>query len=1123
MTEPTASEAPTMKHAKRAGAQRATLACLIAALCACGNDDAAVGGLPGPGDSPRGEDGGGPGIAPTDAGGPRCLPGSAPGRAEACDGDDDDCDGLIDEDFDLTTDPDHCGACGRSCARDNAEVACVEAVCVITGCAPGTVDADGAAENGCEARCAVVPGDEICDGADNDCDGLVDENVDTVTDPAHCGGCGRACAYDQGVAGCAAGECALLGCEPGFGDFDGDAANGCEAECTPEFAGVEQCDGEDNDCDGTIDEDFDLESDGEHCGGCGQRCGFANAGAQCVDSLCRLAACDPGFIDADGIADNGCETRCVPSNDRIETCDGVDNDCNGVVDDGFDLETDPENCGGCGQMDETFICRLPNAEVTCLAGACAIDRCEPGFADIDEVPANGCEAACETSNGGVETCDGIDNDCDGISDEDYDFATDPAHCGACNRACETGNAVAGCARGRCLIAECPPGRVDLDREIANGCEYVCTPSVPSDEVCDLVDNDCDGTVDEGFDTRFDLDHCGACNRRCNPRHAVAACNQTHCEVTRCEDGWVDANDDPTDGCELECTSSAGGIELCDLDDNDCDGFIDEGFDTDSDIDHCGACNRTCALINGRTTCLVGACIPAGCLAGWIDADGELENGCEYRCTPTVPAAEICDGLDNDCDGTIDNGFDFGSVDHCGQCDVSCRFDRATSTCDEGVCRLLECDAGFVDANRNPLDGCELECTPDDDPAELCDEVDNDCDGAVDETFDLRNDADHCGGCDVICGFERARAFCNGGECDILACEPGFVDLDRERENGCECALTNGGVERCDDVDNDCNGVVDDLDQLVPPADIECLSRGICFGVEPTCAHSEWRCVYPDDWQPEETRCDGLDNDCDGTRDEGFVGLGTPCSDGIGICRATGEIVCNADRDDVQCSVTAMPERAVAETCNGLDDDCDGVTDEDSDVLVTVPAGNGVAAFTIYAFEATRTDAEIDDAGTSFARACSRAGVLPWTNVAYDTALTACEAAGLTLCDGAQWLRACEGDFGQTYPYGDQFDAQRCNGQAYDADPHRAGDQDEPVPTGEPDRCVRNWPNGLLFDLSGNVWEWTTEAVGGGGAARALRGGSYGNISGGMTCQFANAAQADAARENIGFRCCGLPD
>ncbi len=70
-----------------------------------------------------------------------------------------------------------------------------------------------------------------------------------------------------------------------------------------------------------------------------------------------------------------------------------------------------------------------------------------------------------------ETCDGTDEDCDGEADEDFDLLRDPAHCGACGRACEAGpRAQVECAQGVCALTECEEGWRDLDADPATGCE-----------------------------------------------------------------------------------------------------------------------------------------------------------------------------------------------------------------------------------------------------------------------------------------------------------------------------------------------------------------------------------------------------------------------------------------------------------------------------------------------------------------------------------------------------------------------------------------------------------------------------------------------------------------------------
>src|SRR6185436_7103894 len=94
--------------------------------------------------------------------------------------------------------------------------------------------------------------------------------------------------------------------------------------------------------------------------------------------------------------------------------------------------------------------------------------------------------------------------------------------------------------------------------------------------------------------------------------------------------------------------------------------------------------------------------------------------------------------------------------------------------------------------------------------EVCDNRDNDCNGMVDEATDKKTDVLNCGACDFRCAFLHAGASCVDGVCTRGACEAGFVDANGLPSDGCECITSNGSVEICDGLDNDCNGMVDDV-------------------------------------------------------------------------------------------------------------------------------------------------------------------------------------------------------------------------------------------------------------------------------------------------------------------------
>ncbi|MFH1835804.1 MAG: glycoside hydrolase domain-containing protein [Methanobacteriota archaeon] len=111
--------------------------------------------------------------------------------------------------------------------------------------------------------------------------------------------------------------------------------------------------------------------------------------------------------------------------DYLEVCDGIDNDCDAsyydmgcstqtaasTVDEGYDLQTDPFNCGACGN-----ICYIPKAFTSCVAGECQFDGCFHNYEDANVDLTDGCEHydVCTPS---PEFCDGVDNDCDEVVDE----------------------------------------------------------------------------------------------------------------------------------------------------------------------------------------------------------------------------------------------------------------------------------------------------------------------------------------------------------------------------------------------------------------------------------------------------------------------------------------------------------------------------------------------------------------------------------------------------------------------------------------------------------------------------------------------------------------------------------
>ena len=187
----------------------------------------------------------------------------------------------------------------------------------------------------------------------------------------------------------------------------------------------------------------------------------------------------------------------------------------------------------------------------------------------------------------------------------------------------------------------------------------------------------------------------------------------------------------------------------------------------------------------------------------------------------------------------------------------------------------------------------------------------------------------------------AEARCDAGACvttivkDCDDDDPCTVDTCDAGSGDCSYALqAKEEAEVCDGADNDCDGLTDaGDDDLVLPA---CEAQdGVCAGMNKAkalCQGGAWQAcdatfygMNSADYSAEpETACDGLDNDCDGATDEDYAPTDTSC--GVGACAATGQLVCQEGGSEVD---TCAPlDVAEAEVCDGVDNDCDGLVDVD---------------------------------------------------------------------------------------------------------------------------------------------------------------------------------------------------
>jgi hypothetical protein len=256
------------------------------------------------------------------------------------------------------------------------------------------------------------------------------------------------------------------------------------------------------------------------------------------------------------------------------------------------------------------------------------------------------------------------------------------------------------------------------------------------------------------------------------------------------------------------------------------------------------------------------------------------------------------------------------------------------------------------------------------------------------------------------------------------------------------------------------------------------------------------------------------------------GFCTPqCFAGAGECQNSSVTTCSGG--NAACTVTALNNEQ-NETCNGLDDDCDGAIDEITDdgylgveddwVFVD---RTGQPDFYIYQYEAVRPDSIDSDGGILDARACSKPDAIPWTSVNRAEASAACVAAGARLCTETEWEAACEvGASGTVWAQSSpaSYNAGICN------DVENYTDPDDAVvwPTGDGgNACAADHPDGYIYDMSGNVSEWTnTQVTNNGNNYYRVRGGNYTSFHQATACDFDFVLTVPTfANADLGFRCC----
>lgn len=554
----------------------------------------------------------------------------------------------------LLTDPIHCGRCDISCNFAHASSVCNNGECALGMCDPGWGNCNAQASDGCEQQlntntnCGMCG--RACTGQTPNCDARTGtcgngcpagqtpcdaSCVDTQTDVANCGACGAACALPHASAmQCSGGQCGVVRCDAGYADCDGVASNGCETalgtdencagcrmpcaaptpSCNPMTLRCESnCIAPARECPGFAG-CIDIQTNENHCGGCGIRCNLPNAVGRCVGGQCQIASCAQGFQNCDGMIGNGCERN---------------------------VTADPNNCGACRRQ-----CNFPQAMAVCRASACVITGCSPGFANCDGLPNNG----CESSLGTVDHCGSCNNNCSSVANatprcssgscgimgvcnapfancdgnESNGCETNPNtsvdHCGGCGQTCTPGNVMSrSCVGGMCTFSGCLGGFADCDLMGRNGCEV---------------------------NTSNDAANCGSCNMRCpGATNASGTCNASRCSIA-CNPGFANCDGSMANGCEV---------------------------DTNTAVGNCGRCGTVCPVPANATaaTCAMGRC-GFTCAAGSDNCDGAAANGCEV---------------------------DINTNANCGRCGVRC---TGMASCNNGTC---ECPGGNTPCGMNPVTCC----------------------------------------------------------------------------------------------------------------------------------------------------------------------------------------------------------------------------------------------------------------------------------------------------------------------------------------------------------------------------------------------------------------------------------